>query len=102
MKKGPRFYNELDLIHNLKEGGNLLCGDFIYRNLAENAHVKRAERRMIARSIQFRSLIIITTTVGVLVLLVQIFFSRSWAETAIAIAATTAAIAAWLFLLRRD
>ena len=102
LKKGPRFYNELELIHNLKESDNLLRGDFIYRNLAENAHVRRAESRMVARSFQFRSLIIITATVGVLILLVQIFFSKSWAETAIAIAATTAAIAAWLFLLRRD
>lgn len=101
-KKGPRTYDERELIHNLREHNEISLGDFVYRNLAENEHLVRAEKRLVAHSLRVRSLIAVTGAVGLTVLIVQIFFSRSWPEIAVGIAATTAAISAWAAPLLRD
>jgi hypothetical protein len=97
-----RYFNERDLIHNLNETDNAKVGDFVYRNLTATSHLRVAQRRMVARSITFRNLILLTAVVGAIVLLVHIFFPSSWAETAVLTAATTAAIVSLLFLLLRD
>jgi hypothetical protein len=98
-----RSYDERDLIHSLTEVDKATEGTFIYRNLTESPHLASAERRMLARSVTFRMLILVTAIVAAIVLIVQIFLPSSWFATAILAAATTAAIAGWLYpLLRRD
>ena len=96
------FYDERDLIHSLKPSNNVSRGDYLYRNLAENSHVKLAVKRMVARSMTFRQLVVVTALVTVIVSVIQVSFPSSWAQTAVTIFATVAAIAGWLFLLRRD
>ncbi len=44
----PRFYDQRDLIHELKEPDRTTKGDYTYRNLTESAHLKSAVKRMIA------------------------------------------------------
>jgi hypothetical protein len=102
VKNGPRSYDERELIHNMTEATEVQPGDYMYRNLIENDHLARAERRLITRSLTVRSLIAVTAAVGIAVLLVEIFFSHSWPGVAIGVVATTAAISAWFApLLRR-
>jgi hypothetical protein len=97
-----RYFDERDLIHALAPSDATLTGDFVYRNLTQTNYLRIAQRRMVARSITFRNLLLVTAVVGAAVLLVQIFYPSSWAETAVVAISTTAAIAAWAFLLRRD
>lgn len=96
------FHDQRDLIHSLRPSNNVSRGDYLYRNLAENDHVKQAIKRMVARSMTFRQLVIVTALVAVVVSAVQISFPSSWAQTLVTIVATVAAIAGWLFLLQRD
>lgn len=96
------FHDERDLIHSLKPSNSAVRGDYVYRNLAENEHVEHAVKRMIARSMTFRQLASVTVVVAVLVTVIQVVFPSSWAQTTVTIIATVAAIAGWLYLLRRD
>jgi hypothetical protein len=97
-----RYFNEQDLIHNLKEGDNVDSGDYIYRNLIETGQLRLARRRMVARSMTFRKLILTTVMVAVIVLITQFFFPSSWAETTVLAASAIAAIATLLLGLLRD
>jgi hypothetical protein len=97
-----RSYDDRDLIHALKEEDNATNGSYVYRNLTKTDYLTIARRRMVARSITFRNLILLTAAVGAIVLVVQILYPSSWAETVVLIASTTAAISAWLYLLRRN
>jgi hypothetical protein len=99
LKQGKRSYDERELVHNLQKGGNLARGDYVYRNLLQNPNVKTALGRIISHSVRFRSLVIITGIVGIVVVLIQIFYPNSWPETVVAVLAAVAAIAAWLYSL---
>ena len=70
--------------------------------MQESPHVIRAENRMVARSLKFRSLLVLTASIGVVVIVVQTFYPKSWLETGVLALASVAAIAGWLSSLRRD
>jgi len=100
LKTGKPSYDERDLIHNMKEKGKRTPGEYVYRNLLENQNVKSAIARIVSRSLQVRSLIILTSVVATIIVLIQIFYARSWPETVVAVVAAVAAIGAWLSSLR--
>lgn len=96
------FHDDRDLIHSLRPSNNASQGDFVYRNLTQNNHVSKAIGRMIARSMTFRQLAYVTACVAIVATIVQVFYPTSWAQTAVTTVATVAAVAGWLFLLRRE
>jgi len=100
VKEGRRSYDERELIHNMKERKNLTPGDYVYRNLLENQNVKTAIGRIVARSLQVRSLVTLTGLVAAIIIFIQIFYPHSWPETAVVVLAAIAAIGAWLSSLR--
>jgi hypothetical protein len=93
--KSPRF-NEEDLIHSLREG------EFEYRNLTASIPVQRAADRITRRSIRFRTLIGLTLSLGILLVVTQVFFADTWLMTAFGLASIAASIGSYLFPLVRD
>jgi hypothetical protein len=89
----PKF-DEQGLIHAL---GNR----FSYRNLADSKHVEKARSRIVSNSLTFRTVLIITAGVALVVFIIQLFFANTALESGILALATVAAIAAWLFTLIR-
>lgn len=93
---GQPSYDEHGLIHALAPNG------FLYRSLAESKHVERARSRIVSRSIAFRTFLIITACVGLIVLIVQIFFENTVLESIVLAGASIAAIAGLLLSLIRN
>jgi hypothetical protein len=92
----PR-YDERGLIHALGPTG------FHYRSLAESKHVEKARSRIISRSITFRTVLMITAGVAIVVLTIQLFFANTVLESGILATATVAAIVGCLIpLIRKD
>ena len=93
---GPPKFDEFGLIHALSPNG------YRYRSLAESKHVERARNRLVAHSVTFRTLLLVTCAVGLAVLTIQVFFSNTILESIIVALATIAAIAGLLSTLLRD
>lgn len=91
----PR-YDERGLIHALSPNG------FVYRSVAESKHVAKARARFVAKSITFRTALVVTAVVGLVVIIVQVFFANTALESIILAIATVAAIASWLYTFVRD
>jgi hypothetical protein len=89
-------YDDRDLIHALTPN------EYRYRSIAESRHVEAARRRMVSRSLTFRSIVWVTVAIGLLVIAVQILFPRSWIQSMVVSTATATSIAAWLYAFRRD
>ncbi len=90
----PRF-DERGLIHALSPNG------YRYRSLADSKHVQQARSRTIAHSMTFRTLLVLTSVVGFVVLIIQLFYPNSVLESVIVALGTTAAISGLLAGLRR-
>lgn len=97
-----REYGERDLIHRLTERTSIQAGDYEYRNLVDAGYLSLARRRMVERSVTFRNLILLTAAIGAVVLVVQLLYPSSWADSVILSISTTAAIVALLFVIRRN
>lgn len=89
-------YDDRDLIHALTPN------QYKYRGIAESRHVETARRRMVSRSLTFRSIAWLTIAIGIFVIAVQILFPRSWIQSMVVSTATATSIAAWLYAFRRD
>jgi hypothetical protein len=83
---GQPQFDERGLIHALGPSG------FRYRNLADSKHVEMARERIVARSVTFRTLLIATGSVALIVLIIQVFFANTVLESGILAIATVAAI----------
>jgi hypothetical protein len=91
----PR-YDERGLIHALSPNG------FVYRSVAESKHVEKARARFVAKAITFRTALVVTALVSLVVILVQVFFDNTALESIILGIASVAAIASWLYTFVRD
>ena len=90
-------YDERGLIHALGPNG------FRYRSLAESKHVEMARSRIVSRSMTFRTVLIITASIALIVFIIQLFFANTVLESGILALASIAAIAGWLYpLIRKD
>ncbi|MBD2898406.1 hypothetical protein amrb99_73760 [Actinomadura sp. RB99] len=93
--KAPN-YDERDLIHALRPN------EYKYRSIAESRHIEAARRRMVSRSMTFRSIAWLTLAITGIVAAVQIFFPNGWGQAAVTVIATATSIAAWLYFFRRE
>lgn len=95
LKKSPS-HNESDLIHALT------VNEYTYASIAESRHIETARRRMVARTLTFRSIVWITLAIAIAVAVVQALFPEGWPQSVVTVAATATSIAAWLYFFRRD
>lgn len=93
---GQPKYDERGLIHALSPNG------FVYRSVAESKYVEKARARFVARAITFRTALVVTAIVGLVVILVQVFFDNTALESIILGIASVAAIASWLYTFVRN
>ena len=92
----PR-YDDKGLIHALGPIG------FRYRSLAESKHIQKARSRIVARSVTFRTLFIVTGIVAFTVFMIELFFANTILASSILALATIASIVGALFpLVRKD
>ncbi|GGM74824.1 hypothetical protein GCM10010106_21630 [Thermopolyspora flexuosa] len=89
-------HDERDLIHNLKPSV------FAYRTLSQSRHIANAQKRMLARSLTLKTLLLITGLVAALVLLVEILFDETWLDQAILTIGTITTIGGFFSLLLRE
>jgi hypothetical protein len=91
----PR-YDDKGLIHALSPNG------YYYRSVAQSKLVEKARARFVAKAITFRTALVVTAVVGLVVIIIQVFFANKALESIILAIATVAAIASWLYTFVRD
>ena len=75
--------------------------DYRYRCLAESMHVDAAMRRMVARSVTFRTVVWVTVALIIPVVLIQLYLPNSWAASVFVGLGSAVSLASWFFTLRQ-
>lgn len=89
-------FDSRDLIHAMNENV-----DYMYRCLSDSKHVETAIKRMLARSLTFRSLLVITIVLLVPIGTVHLLFPQSWVQSIIISVTSTVGIATWFLVMKR-
>lgn len=96
LRKQPTF-DDRDLLHRLQVGT-----DYVYRNLSESTPVRLAKRRVLARSVRFRNIVVVTAVLMAAVVVTQLTAPRSWLMTGLILGSVVSSIGSWLALFMRD